>query len=43
MQVGYIVWVNSITQIYLAIIAVEGGKYINLIKYLVNATLLLLV
>jgi hypothetical protein len=31
------------TQIYLAIIAIEEGKPVNLIGYLINATLLLLV
>ena len=30
MQVGYIVQVGSITQVYLAVIAVKGGKYIDL-------------
>ena len=31
------------TQVYLAVMAVEGGRYVDLVGYLVDAALLLLV
>ena len=43
MRVGYMAEVGSIIQVYSAVMAVEEGRYINLIGYLVNTILLLLV